>query len=310
MHPPARLDCVTGAFGFSGRFVARRLAELGRGVRTLTNKAPPPDTAIDVRPLAFGDEATLASHLEGVHTLFNTYWVRFAHGGTDYEGAVRNTLRLFGAARRAGVVRMVHTSIANPALDSPLAYYRGKAELEAALIDSGQSHAIVRPTVLFGDGGILIHNIAWLLRRLPFFAIAGDGAYRLQPIYVDDFAAQLIAAGDAPGNVVTDAAGPEIYRFEELVELLRDAVGSRARTVHVSPRGTLALAKVLGWFLRDVLITPDELEGLAADLLVSREPPVGTTRLSAWLRGEGEGVGRRYLSELAAHYRPAGGARG
>jgi uncharacterized protein YbjT (DUF2867 family) len=305
MAASGRVDCVTGAFGFTGRFIAARLREHGIAVRTLTNHPGRQSVlarSIDTRPYAFDRPDQLAKDLEGVHTLYNTYWVRFERGATRYDLAVQNTRRLFAAARSAGVARIVHVSIANADADSDLPYYRGKGVLERELTASGLSHAIVRPTVLFGDDAILIHNIAWLLRRLPVFAIAGRGDYRLQPVHVDDLARLCIELGERRDDVARDAAGPEILSYRELVLQLRAAVGSRALLVSLRPSLCLGLARVLGGFVRDVLITRDELIGLERDLLVSSEPPTCATRLLDWIRAHRDDLGRRYRSELARHF--------
>ena len=289
--PHHRLDCVTGAFGFTGRFIAHRLLERGIAVRTLTNHpnaGSPLAARIDTRAYAFDRPEQLAKSLEGVHTLYNTYWIRFERGGTSYDIAVRNTRRLFEAARAAGVERVVHVSIANADTGSDLPYYRAKGVLEHELAGSGLSYAIVRPTVLFGDDAILIHNIAWLLRRLPLFAVVGRGDYRLQPVHVDDLARLSVELGERGKNVARDAAGPEILGYHSLVEELRAAVGSRAWLASRAGFLGLALARVLGLLLHDVLITRDELVGLQRDLLVSREPPACETRFSDWMHAQGD----------------------
>ena len=303
--PHHRVDCVTGAFGFTGRFIAHRLLERGIAVRTLTNHPgakSPLAARIDIRTYDFDRPVVLAKDLEGVHTLYNTYWVRFERGATRYDTAVRNTRRLFEAAQAAGVERVVHVSIANADAESDLPYYRGKGLLERELAASGLSHAIVRPTVLFGDDAILIHNIAWLLRRLPLFAVVGRGDYRLQPVHVDDLARLCVELGERGENAARDAAGPEILDYHRLVEQLRAAVGSHARLVRVPESLGLGLARVLSLLLRDVLITRDELVGLQRDLLVSREPPACETRFSDWMQEPGNALGRRYRSELARHF--------
>ncbi len=185
---------VTGAFGYSGSYIARRLLAAGESVVTLTNtprKAESPD--IPAYPLAFDDG--LVEALAGVDVLYNTYWVRFNHANFNHQQAVINSRRLFDAAKRAGVQRIVHVSITNPSADSRLDYFSGKAQVEQALIDTGVAHAILRPAVLFGGSDILINNIAWLLRTLPIFGIFGDGSYRLQPIHVDDLAALAVDQG-------------------------------------------------------------------------------------------------------------------
>ena len=122
------LDAVTGAFSYSGRAIATALTNSGRQVRTLTGHPSRANGAndIEIRPLDFDDQIGLVRSLEGVTTLYNTYWVRFAHQRIDHDQAVENSRALFQAARRAGVERIIHVSITHPSIDSPLPYFRGK----------------------------------------------------------------------------------------------------------------------------------------------------------------------------------------
>jgi len=298
---------VTGAFSYSGRFVAQQLLERGRGVRTLTNHPRldhPLATRIPSHPLDFSDDTALIAALTGADTLYNNYWVRAPHGSVTHGVAVENTRRLIEAARRAGVRRIVQTSIANPTA-STSSYYRGKAALEDAVRASGLSYAIVRPTLLFGEGDVLINNIAWLLRHLPVFAIPGDGRYRLQPMHVKDHAGLLGEVGSQPADVIVDSAGPEIFMFDELVYLLRRAMNLRTLVVHTPPLLAMAGAMLLGRIVGDMLLTRDELNDLMRGVLVSHEPPRGTTRLTDWMRVHGAEVGRQHASEIERHYRSA-----
>ena len=229
------LDAVTGAFSYSGRALASALTDSGRQVRTLTghpNRATG-ESPIEIRPLDFDDQIGLVASLEGVTTLYNTYWVRFAHQRIDHDMAVENSRTLFQAARRAGVERIVHVSITHPSIDSPLPYFRGKALVERALAETGVSYAVLRPAILFGGDGVLLNNIAWLLRRLPVFAVGGRGDYRIRGIHVDDLAQLCLQKGTERFNSVSDAVGPERPTFVELVSSIRDAVESRSRLVHV-----------------------------------------------------------------------------
>jgi len=305
MADAASFSVVTGAFSFSGRFLTERLLAAGERVRTLTGhprKESPLYNRIEIAPFNFDNPAALVESLRGATTLYNTYWVRFSHGDNTHALAVENTKKLIRAAVEAGVTRMVHVSIANPSLDSPLPYYRGKAELEEAIKASGLSYAILRPTVLFGPHDVLINNIAYLLRRAPFFAIPGDGKYRVQPIFVEDFADLLFQQGHSTGNVVMDAVGPEAYTYQDLVREIASALGIHARIVHLSPALVLTAANLLGKLLGDVLLTKEEIDGLMADLLVSQHPPTGKTKLSEWLRGAGKDSGQIYSSELKRHF--------
>jgi len=298
----ASLHAVTGAFGYSGRYLAARLLDEGRQVITLTNspgRANPFGDRVRAFPFAFEEPAKLARALEGVEVLYNTYWVRFNHRQFTHAQAVQNTLTLFDAARRAGVRRVVHVSIANPREDSPLEYFAGKARLERALGESGLSHAILRPTVLFGREDILINNIAWALRRAPFFTVFGDGAYRLQPIYVEDLAALALAEGKRQENRVLNAVGPETFSYRGMVEAVGQAIGRTRPILRVPPGLGYAMSRVIGWFMRDIFVTRDEIRGLMDGLLCVDTPPTGTTRLTDWMRAHADTLGRRYASELA-----------
>jgi len=295
------VHAVTGAFGYSGQHIARRLLEGGHRVITLTDspeRANPFGGEVQAHRFHFEDPDALVASLRGVRTLYNTYWVRFNHRGFRHADAVANTLALFSAAQRAAVERVVHVSITNPSEESPFEYFRGKARLERALRESGLSYAILRPAVLFGGSDILINNIAWLLRVLPAFAVFGDGRYRLQPIHVDDLARLAVAQGSEGENVVIDAIGPETFRYRELVEMLGEAIGCRRPIFSAPVPVGRVVAGIAGWWLKDVVITRDEIEGLMADLLCVDSPPAGTVRLSEWARQHADQLGRRYASEL------------
>jgi NADH dehydrogenase len=301
-------DVVTGAFSYSGAAIAKELQAAGRPVRTLTSHpGRAPETAaassIEVRPLDFTDPAALAESLRGAGTLYNTYWVRFAHGGVDHPVAVARSRVLFQAAAAAGVRRIVHVSITNPSADSPYPYFRGKAAVEEALRDLGVSHAVLRPAILFGGNGVLINNIAWLLRHLPVFAVGGTGEYRLRPIHIDDLARLAVRAGRSDATEVIDAVGPERPTFLALVQTIRAAVGSRSPVVRVP--GTLipAAARVLSLALRDTLLTAEEYQAMADGLADTEGPATGETALSQWIADHKDTLGRVYANELTRHFR-------
>ena len=296
---------VTGAFSYSGKYITRRLLERGEEVITLTghpNRPDPFDGKVKAYPLNFDDEAGLTASLQGVHTFYNTYWVRFDKGENTQPRAVDNTRTLVKTAVKAGVKRIVHISITNPSPDSDLPYFWGKAANEQAVLESGLSYAILRPTVLFGKEDILINNIAWLLRRFPFFAIPGNGNYKLQPVFVDDLAELALEVGYAHDNILWDAVGPDIFTFEEMVRLIGRTLGLNRGLLHVPPKLALTAAQFLSTFVGDVMLTPEEVDGLMAGLLVSNEPPRCKTHLADWLEENKEIVGVKYASELKRHY--------
>jgi NADH dehydrogenase len=277
----------------------------GEEVITLTGHPDRPDPfngKVKAFPLDFKAEQTLIASLDGVDVLVNTYWVRFDRAGNTQPQAVDNTHKLIGAARAAGVKRVIHISITNPSASSPLPYFWGKAANEKTVIESGMSYAILRPTVLFGKEDILINNIAYLLRRFPVFLIPGNGSYRLQPINVSDLADLAVEAIYRKNNYMIDAVGPDIFTFKELVKLVGEVIHARRLLISVPPRLALLAAQFLSLFFGDILLTPEEVDGLMADLLVSREPPRGKTKLSDWLEANREQIGARYASELKRHF--------
>ncbi len=301
----SRRIAITGAFGYSGKYIAKHLLKQGHQIITLTghpNRENPFDKGIEAYPFNFDQPELLIETLKGVDVLFNTYWVRFSHGETSFERAVDNTRTLFDAAKQAGVCRVVHVSITNPEIDSPLPYFKGKAQLEGDLKALGIPYAIIRPTVIFGKEDILINNIAYLLRHFPVFAIPGSGDYRLQPIYAEDLAEIASDAGESYEDLIIDAVGPKTYIFNELVREIRDAIGSKAKLIHIPPMLALTLSRFLGRALGDVVLTHDELRGLMANLLISNKAPTGKKELKAWLYENAQSVGTQYASELKRHY--------
>lgn len=298
----SEIHVVTGAFGYSGKYITRRLLGEGFRVLALTNspdRAHPFGTAVRAHPFNFDHPETLIESLRGASVLYNTYWVRFNHHEFNHSLAVKNTITLFQAAKKAGVKRIVHMSITNPSETSHLEYFRGKANLERALMESGLSYAILRPTVLFGKEDILINNIAWFLRTFPVFAVFGDGNYRLQPVYVDDLAALAVEQGQKTENSIIDAIGPETFTYRRLVEEIGSIIGKPRPVISVPPVLGYYMGWLLGKIVKDVPITRDEIDGLMAELLYTDSRPAGKTRLTDWIREHVSTLGIRYVSEMA-----------
>lgn len=300
---------VTGVFSYSGRFIAEALLARGWEVVALGRTLPPPTQSlagrVDFHPLRLDDEEALVTALSGCEALFNTYWVRFEQDGVTFAQAVERSRRLFQAASRARVRRIVHLSVSNPSADSPFPYFRGKAAVEDALRRVDCSYAILRPTLIFGGREeILVNNIAWLLRRLPLFLLPEGGHCRLQPVSVIDLAAIAADFGETDGNVVLDLAGPETFTFAEFVAQIRNAVGSHARLLS-APSGFVSTCSTLaGYLLRDRLLTRDEL-GALTDNLLACETATTRSRFSDWLDANASWLGGDYANELRRNWHPS-----
>ncbi len=299
-------DIVTGSFGYIGRYITRHLLEEGGSVRTITTHPDKPNPFGDqvlAYGLDFSRKEQLVESMRGGRCLYNTYWVRFAYDGMTFAQAVENTRILFECARQAGIEKIVHISVTRCDTASPLPYYSGKAMQEEALKSSGLPYAIVRPTLVFGKEDILVNNIAWLLRKFPVFPIFGSGRYRVQPVFVEDLARIAVNCSRETENLQVDAIGPEILQYGEMVSLLRTAVGSRSKMVHLPPGLGVLLGKLVGMAVRDVVLTRDEARGLMDEYLTSDQEPNGTVRFSEWITQNNAQLGQFYSSEIKRHFR-------
>lgn len=298
------LHVVTGAFGYSGRWVAHHLLQQDVKVRTLTNavgRDDPFEGRVEVHGLDFTDMDRLVASLKGAEVLYNTYWVRYNKSGKRFAHAtaVENTRILFEAARRAGVKRVVHFSVANPTKAPHWTYFEGKVEVERLLMTSGLSYAILRPTVLFGgERNVLINNIAWMLRRFPVFGVFGFGGYPIQPVHVEDVAEVAVEQGKLEEDAVVDVAGPETFRYKDYIRLMVKALGLRRLILPMPPLAAWLFGRCLGVLLQDDVITRAEIKGLRQGLMASSSPPVGTRLFSEWIAEHGASFGERYQNDL------------
>lgn len=295
---------VTGAYSYTGKYIALELLKAGRRVITLTRNPKRPHAlkaSIPAFRLDFTQTDELRRALTGVEVLVNTYWVRYNYPGSSFEQAVANTKILLDAAVSAGVRRVVHISVSKPDR-TQLPYFRGKLQTEKLVQASGLSYAIIRPTVVFGEEEVLINNITWLLRKMPVFTVPGDGRYQLQPVHVGDVAKLTAQAAASNQNVVLDAAGPQIFTFIELLELLKSIAGSRCLLVRVPAPLALGLSRILGRVFGDLMLTKEEMDALMENLLVVGPNPTGATRFSDWARDNAGLLGRQYVNELKRHH--------
>ena len=298
------MHVVTGAFGYTGRWIAHRLLEKGVQVRTLTNavgRDDPFDGRVEVHPLDFDDHAALVESLRGAEVLYNTYWVRYNHRRRNFEHgiAVENSKRLFKAAAEAGVERIVHFSVAHPHKAPDWTYFCGKVAVEKYLNDSEYCFAILRPTVLFGGHrNVLINNIAWMLRKFPIFGVFGMGNYPIQPVHVKDVARVAVEQGESRENVTIDVTGPETFRYKEYIGVMAKSMSLRRIILPMPPFVGWLFGKFLGLLLQDLVITRAEIKGLRRGLMASDEDPLGQLKFSEWIAEHGKDFGKRYQNDL------------
>jgi NADH dehydrogenase len=170
----------------------------------------------------------------------------------------------------------------------------------------GVPYAIVRPTLVVGQHDILVNNIAWFLRRFPLFTMPSSGAYRLQPVTLEDVGEIIADAALSTEDATVDAAGPEIFTFEQFVNAIARAIGRERPVVHLPVALSLQLIRLVGFAAGEVILSKEELAGLTNELLLSHEPPLGRQSVLDWLNEHGSELGTTYTSELRRHtaFRP------
>jgi NADH dehydrogenase len=303
-----RTVAVTGAFSYSGQYIARAFLQRGWDVITLTRDPGRPHALlgkVKAFPLDFNNPVEIENNLRGVDTLVNTYWIRFEYPRSTFAGAVENSGRLIRAAEQAGVRRFVHLSVSKPE-GATEPYFRGKLQVEKLLAASKLSYAILRPTIIFGNEEVLLNNITWLLRHFPIFTIPGNGKYRVQPVAVTDLADLAVRAAEGRQNQMIDTVGPEIYTFNEMLGFLKQVSRSRAILLNLPAGLALLLSRIVSALLGDVTLTREEMTALMDERLVTDSPPNAPTLFSDWARANAHILGKRYVNELKRHHGKGG----
>jgi len=292
---------ITGAFGYSGKYISEKLLGENYQVKTLTNsphKHHPYKDKIEIAPLSFDNKDLLVKNLSGYDVLINTYWVRFNHKKFNHQGAVKNTKILFDASKEAKIKKIIHVSITNPDINSELEYFKGKAILEEYLKSLDINYAIIRPAVLFGKEDILINNMAWFVRNLPVIGVFGDGNYKLQPIHVEDFAKLIINRINVDKNVILNAIGKETYTYKQLLLAIMSGIDVHKKIINVNPLVGYWAGKIIGFLKNDVFITKEEIKGLMQNKLYVNDKPIGEISLQEWIKHNKHTLGKKYASEL------------
>jgi NADH dehydrogenase len=269
---------VTGASGFIGAALTRRLAAQGHEVRALARRPGSVPAGPRVEPFA-GDMADAGS-LEGASRGMEAIVHLACATGVADERIVRavnveGTRTLLDAAQRHGVRRFVFVSTVSATRERMGPYGRTKKEGEAMVAHSGLEWVTVRPSLVYGSAPIgLFASLAAYLRSLPVVPVIGDGAVELDPIHVDDVCevlAQCLTRPEVVGRTY-DLLGPERVTFNEFLARLSNALGIRKPTVHIPGPVAMLMASVLGMLSKRPPVSVDNVLGMTSPAHVDRGP--------------------------------------
>jgi len=276
------LVTVFGGSGFVGRHTVRLLARQGLRVRAAVRR---PDLAGHLQPMGgvgqimavqanLRDAASVRRAVEGADAVVNLVSVLAPNGRQTFQALnVEGARTIARAARDAGARVLVHLSALGAGPGSPGRYGQTKAAGEAAVLETLPGAVILRPSIIFGPEDQFFNRFASLAQSSPFLPLIG-GQTRMQPVYVGDIAAAILASlnGMAKAGTVYELGGPEVATFEDLMRRTMDYAGQQRRfvvvPVWVAKLGA-ALSKPLPMSLRPM--TVDQVSMLQADTVVSRK---------------------------------------
>lgn len=263
---------VTGASGFAGSRIVARLAEQGARPRALARSSAQaarlPQQGVEV---VIGDTTrpeTLRTAVAGAETIIHCAFItanrKEGPGVNYYETNVTGTRNLVGAAREAGVKRIVELGGLGTQAAPPDTYMETRYQADAAIKSSGLAWSILGPSVQFGEGSAFFKGLADLIRSIPLVTpVIGSGNLRFQPIWVEDVVTCILKMAQEPeqydGKVI-EVGGPEIYTYNEILDMLMQALGKR-RIKLPSPKPLAALgATAMAAVLANPPITPAAIE--------------------------------------------------
>ncbi len=266
------LTVVFGGSGFLGRAVAARLRTEEQPVRVAVrhpDAGAGNETGIETVAADVRDGASVAAALAGARRVVNAVGLYRERGGETFAAVhVEGAGRVAEAAARAGAEALVHVSGIGVDPASPSAYVRARAAGETAVRAAFPAATILRPSVLFGPGDSFLNSLARTARLLPAFPLFGDGAMRLQPVFVDDLAAAVSRALESPEarGRTYELGGGRAYSYRALIELLMRETGTR-RPLLPLPFGLWETAARLTAWLPSPPVTLDQLALVKQDNL-------------------------------------------
>ena len=264
-------DLVTGGTGFIGRHLVARLAESGENVRVAARgerKADLPQGVEQVRADVVSGEG-LAQAMAGVDKVVEP---GRRHHGEGLAALRCGDPRRNGGHRRRGGARgraskLVYVSAIGAAPDPKFPYWHAKWQAEQSVTASRLDYTVLRPSLLFGPEDDFFNRLARLVRRAPVVPVAGNGKTRFQPIWVEDVVSCVVASlGEGTHDRETlEIGGPEYFSYDEIIDLIGEALGIAKRKIHLPLWLMRPTARVMQSVLPNPPVTTDQLAMLSKD---------------------------------------------
>lgn len=299
------LITIFGGSGFLGRHVVRALAPLGYRIRAAVRR---PDLAGPLQPLGrvgqihavqanLRHPASVEAAVQDASIVINLVGILFERGRQRFDDVHATGAEAVARAAAARGARLIHVSAIGADPDSPAAYSRSKAAGERSVHEAAPDAVIFRPSIIFGPDDAFFNKFAALARMSPVLPLIGGGHTRFQPVFGGDVGAAIAKAvtGEARPGTIYELGGPEVFTFERLMTFILKTI-DRHRLLVPVPYGFAKLKAQFLQYLPSPLLTPDQVDLLRSDNIVSGEAKAGGRTL------EGLGIEPRAIETIVPSY--------
>ena len=229
---------VTGATGFVGREIVRRLCDSGDEVHALARSR---SSASEVSPAIFHpgnvlEASSLREPCKGMEAIIHLVGVISEVGRNKFAAVhVEGTRNIVAAARAGGVRRFIHMSSLGTRVGAASRYHQSKWAAEEIVRSSGLDWTIFRPSVIYGPGDGFVNLFASLALRSPMMPIIGRGTSKYQPVPVQTVADAFVKSLAEPRaiNRTLDLCGAETFSMNQIIDEVLAVIGRERPRLHI-----------------------------------------------------------------------------
>ncbi|HEX3049273.1 MAG TPA: complex I NDUFA9 subunit family protein [Aggregatilineaceae bacterium] len=270
---------VTGASGYVGHNLIRRLVETGKPVRALVHNVAKAEARLakvrDKIEIVQGDvtrPATLAPAVEGVSAVIHLVAVaiekkEFTYEAVNYQG----TVNLVDAVKAAGVRRFINMSQNGASSTLPYRFLASKGKAQDYVAASGLDWTAFRPSVIWGPQDEFANVQARLIKLTPFFfPVVGSGKALFQPVYVGDVVAAFALSVDDESTIGQsyELGGPEVLTYQEIVQRVLQALDTHRLLLRLPVPVLRPIVQLMQFSLPNPPVTTSLLDLLKVDNVV------------------------------------------
>jgi NADH dehydrogenase len=184
----------------------------------------------------------------------------------NYATNVVFTKKVLSLCKSRNIRKIIYTSSINTRFKRPGSYGKTKLEAEEMIKQSGLDYIIFLPPTIFGDNDRSLSKIIFLIKKLPFVPVIGNGRALMQPVYVEDAAKTIINSIDSAAvNKTYYLGGKDIFSFDQLVKKIQDKYNLRKKIIHIPFAPIYFFSLLFSFLYKKFPITPEQCISLNND---------------------------------------------